>query len=130
MTFNNIYDYFGSDIDLMDYYDPTSTAKNNKEASLEIYHKLVDYAKEKKCIFVRDDIGYVFYSAGHLISFCIRHECRDKENLAYFGNLIKKELGMHFNCYLFNRNTRAIRFLERLGMKRDRSNELITLLSI
>jgi hypothetical protein len=131
MTYNNIYEYFGKDENLMNYYDPTSSCKTNEEAIMEIYHKLVfDHAKERPCTFVRDDIGYLFYSEGLLISFCVKPEYRDKENLSYFGNLIKSKVGQHFKCYLFNINKKAISFLERIGMIQENSNELITLLSI
>jgi hypothetical protein len=130
VTFNNIYEFFENDTKLMDYYDPTSSVTNNKDASLEIYHKLIEHAKEKECHFKRNEIGYIFYSGKLLISFCVKPEFRSKENLTHFGDLIKKELGEHFECCLFNKNTRAINFLEKIGMKKQKSNNLITLLSI
>jgi hypothetical protein len=129
MTLRTISEYFEGD-DLMAYYDPTSSVLNRDEAIAEIYHKLIDHSKERKCHFVRDEIGYLFFSKGLLISFCVKKESRDRENLAYFGNLIKSKLGEHFNCYLFNINKKAIGFLERLGMRKVDSNEVITLLSI
>lgn len=129
MTLNNITEFFETD-DIMAYYDPTSKVTCKEEAITEIYQKLVDHANEKPCKFYRDDIGYIFYSDGLLISFCIKKEHRSKENLAYFGNLIKSKLGEHFKCYLFNINKKAIHFLERIGLKKDQSNDLITLLSI
>lgn len=130
MTYNNIYDYFKGDTNLLSYYDPTSDVKNFDEAVMDIYHKLVDHSKDKKCEFVRDEIGYIFYSGNLLISFCIKPAYRTKENLAYFGNLIKSKIGSHFDCFLFNRNEKAIGFLERIGMKRIMSNDLVTFLSI
>jgi ABC-type phosphate/phosphonate transport system ATPase subunit len=130
MTFNNIYEYFKDDANLLDNFDPTSKATNNEEAAMEIYHKLVEHAREKECHFKRNEVGYIFYSGDLLISFCVKPELRTKDNLAYFGNLIKHELGQHFKCFLFNNNKRAINFLERLGMKQVKSNNLITLLSI
>lgn len=130
MTYKNIYEYFGGDKNLMNYYDPTSNCKNHEEAIMEIYHKLVAHAKEKPCEFVRDDMGYIFYCEGLLISFCVKPEHRTKEDLSYFGNLIKSKVGEHFKCYLFNINNKAISFLQRIGMKQVDSNDLITLLSI
>lgn len=130
MTYKNIYDYFGHDNNLMNYYDPTSSCKNKEEAIMEIYHKLVDHANERPCEFVRDDIGYIFYSEGLLISFCVKPEHRNSEDLSYFGNLIKTKVGQHFKCFLFNINEKAINFLERIGMKQVDSNDIITLLSI
>lgn len=129
MTYKNIYEYFEGD-NLLDYYDPTSDVKTFDEAVMDIYRKLVDHARDKKCEFVRDDIGYLFYSDKLLISFCVKPAFRDKENLAYFGNLIKSKLGGPFDCFLFNKNYKGIGFLERIGMKKIMSNDLITLLSI
>lgn len=130
MTYKNIYDYFEGDENLLDYYDPTSDVKTFDEAIMDIYHKLVDHAKDKKCEFVRDDIGYIFYSDKLLISFCVKPVFRTKDNLAYFGNLIKSKLGTRFDCFLFNRNKKGVGFLERIGMKKIMSNDLITYLSI
>jgi len=130
VTYNNIYEYFEGDSQLMEYYDPTSEAKTFDEAVMEIYQKLVDHSRERKCEFVRDNIGYLFYADNLLISFCVKPKERNKENLAYFGNLIKATMGESFNCFLFNKNTRGIAFLERIGMKKVISNDLITQLSI
>jgi hypothetical protein len=130
MTYKNIYDFFKNDCSLLDYIDPFSKATNNEEAALEIYQKLVDHSNERHCKFYRTEIGYIFYAKGLLISFCIKPEFRNKETLKFFGNLIKEKVGDHFNCFLFNRNTRAINFLEKLGMKKVKSNDSITLLSL
>lgn len=125
-----IYGCFEDDEDLLKHFDPASNARNNAEAAEEIYNKLVEHSRERDCKFVMNDIGYVFYSEKLLISFCVKPAFRDKENLSDFGKFIKLLLGEHFGCYLFNVNTRGIRFLERIGMKRQDSNELITLLTI
>lgn len=137
MTLNNIYEYFKDDAKLLWYFDPLSTARDNKQAAAEIYHKLIDHSKESKCFFKTNEIGYVFYSKKGffnskktLISFCVKPEYRTKDNLGRFGEFIKAELGRHFICYLYNKNKRAINFLEKIGMKITRSNNLITLLSI
>lgn len=130
MTYKNIYEFFKNDSNLLEYFDPLSKAKTNEEAAMEIYQKLVEHAKEKECFFERTEIGYIFFAHELLISFCIKPEFRNKETLKYFGNIIKSKLGAHFSCFLFNKNERGIRFLEKIGMKKQKSNELITLLSI
>lgn len=142
MTYNNIYEFFKNDKDLLIYFDPQSKALNNEEAAMEIYKKLVDHSKDKRCVFKRVyNIGYVFFekksfisrligSRNVLISFCVKPEFRTREGLAFFSDAIKAELGNHFDCYLYNKNTRAISFLEKLGMKKVDSNNLITLLTI
>lgn len=129
MTYKNIQEYFEGD-DLLSYYDPTSKVKTHDQAVMDIYHKLIEHAKARKCEFIRDDIGYIFHSCDLLISFCVKKKYRDKSNLSYFGNLIKSNLDRHFDCFLFTKNTKAIGFLERIGMKKEEENHLITLLSI
>lgn len=130
MTFKNVYEFFRNDTALLDYIDPLSDAKNIEEATMEIYKKMVDHTKERECEFYRTELGYIFYSKGLLISFCVKPEYRTKESLKYFGNIIKEKVGEHFKCFLYNRNTRGINFLEKIGMKKEKSNDLITLLSI
>lgn len=137
MTYNNIYEYFGSDEDLLDYFDPLSCAINKESAVLEIYHKLIEYSKKYKCSFIRMDHGYVFYANPRwfwgkkmLISFCLKKEYRGRISTSLFWLEIKKHLGRHFTCCLFNKNTRAINFLCKGGMKVKKENDLITLLSI
>jgi hypothetical protein len=138
MTFKNIYEYFENDHDLLKFFDPLSCAKDNKEASLEIYSKLVDYSKEYRCKFIRMNCGYIFYAKPKwffqrkmLVSFCLKPEYRgDKVSRMYFWNVVKEEVGNHFKCFLYNRNTRAISFLTKMGMKIKESNDLITLLYI
>lgn len=130
MTLNNIFEFFENDTRLLWYFDPESNASNNMEAAIEIYDKLVEHSKERDCVFKRNDIGYIFYSNNLLLSFCVKPEYRTKENIIKFGEFIKSEMGGHFKCYLYNRNTRAINFLEKIGMKKTDSNNLITLLCL
>lgn len=130
MTLSDISYFFESDTRLLWYFDPESKASNNKEAIEEIYNKLVSHCIERDCKFKRNDIGYVFYSDGLLISFCLKPEYRTRENIIKFGRFIRSELGDHFKCYLYNRNTRAINFLEKIGMKKTDSNHIITLLCL
>lgn len=130
MTLRDIYEYFKDDRELLNFFDPKSRAKNNYEACREIYNKMVDLSLEYECVFKKYKIGYIFYSGSLLFSFCVKPEYRNRDGLAVFGELIKHELGDHFSCHLYNRNTRAIRFMERLGLKKIASDNLITLLSI
>jgi ribosomal protein S18 acetylase RimI-like enzyme len=130
MTADIIYDYFKDDKDLLKYFDPESIARDNYEASNEVYHKLIDFSQRWSCFFKRNEMGFIFYRNGLLLSFCVKPEFRNKENLNKFSNFIRQELGNSFSCYLYNVNTRAISFLEKMGMKKIDSNNLITLLSI
>jgi len=137
MTYNNIYEYFKEDRQLLRYFDPLSTAVNNEQAALEIYHKLVEYSKDYKCRFIRLEHGYIFYAKPKwffqkriLVSFCLKSEYRKYPYVAEFWGLIRYYVGNHFTCCLFNRNKRGMNFLVKGGMKIKKANELITLLSI
>jgi hypothetical protein len=130
MTREDIYEFFKDDKDLLKYFDPNSNAKNNKEASDEIYDKLVEFSCQWNCFFKKNKMGYIFYKNGLLLSFCVKPKYRSKKNLNKFSNLIRSELGNSFSCYLYSVNTRAISFLEKMGLKKIESNNLITLLSI
>ena len=136
-TYEDIYEFFKDDDDLLLYFDPLSRATNNLEASIEIYDKIVnDHAAKGGCVFKKTDAWYVFYKKRKwyqrkvLISFCVKPKYRTKDNLVAFGRFIKKEIGRRFQCYLYSNNTRAIRFLKTIGMNVVKSNNLITLLSI
>ncbi len=137
MTYNNIYEYFKDDKELLKYFDPLSTADSNEQAALEIYHKLIEYSKDYNCKFIRLEHGYIFYvkpkwffQKNMLVSFCLKPEYRDWVHVSKFWDEIKYYVGNHFVCYLFNKNTRAINFLLKGGMKIKKGNDLITLLSI
>jgi hypothetical protein len=137
MTYDDIYECFKSDIELLNYFDPLSSALNNEQAALEVYHKLIEYSKDYKCRFIRLEHGYIFYAKPKwffqkrmLVSFCLKPEYRTSPYVAEFWDLIRYYVGNHFVCHLFNRNTRAINFLLKAGMKIKKSNDLITLLSI
>lgn len=130
MTYNNIYEYFKDDQRLLEYYDPLSEATTNKEAAMEIYHKLIEHSRDRECNFVRNEIGYVFYSGRLLISFCVKPEFRTKENLSKFGDLLKFTMGQKFECLLYNKNTRGINFLKKIGLREKKSDDLLTLLYI
>jgi len=137
MTNELIYEYFKDDHNLLDYFDPMSTAKTIEEAANDVYEKILQHGKESDCNFICNSIGYFYYSdyllfsdRKVLISFCVKKEHRNKEKLKEFWELIHDTIGNHFECYLFNRNERAIQWLIKCGMKIEKKNDLITLLTI
>jgi len=137
MTKELIYEYFKDDDKLLDYFDPLSEANNIEEAVNDVYEKILQHGRESDCNFVCNDIGYFYYSdyllfsdRKVLISFCVKKEHRNKEKLIEFWNLIRKTIGLHFECYLFNKNERAIQWLKKCGMVEEKKNDLITLLTI
>jgi len=137
MTRALIYEYFKTDKDIIKYYDPTSDAGNIEEIAEDVYNKLLEYQNNSVCEFVADEIGYIYYTeklAGTnqraLISFSVKSEYRTKDILIAFWGKIKNLLGDHFNCYLFNKNERAIKYLMKCGMQVKNTNDLFTRLII
>src|SRR3954467_11753614 len=100
MTYNNIYEYFKYDKDWLKYFHPFSSAKNNEEAVIETLHVMYDHAKEKKCRFVSNEKAYLFYHKRELISFCLKPEYRNKENIKWLWSFMKENIGKHFSCWL------------------------------
>lgn len=137
MTKEYIIECFKYDTDILKYYDPTSSAKNNAEVGEEVYNKLLEYKQKYKCKFVELYCGYIFYISPkwfwqkrRLVSFCLKPKYRNREMAKFFWRQIVQKLGGHFTCCLFNKNTRAIGFLIQGGMKIKKTTDLLTLLSI
>jgi len=137
MTKELIYEYFREDNELLEYFDPMSKATNIEEAAAEVYGKILQHGNEAECHFICNEVGYFYYSnyllftdRKVLISFCVKKEYRDKARLKEFWDEIMKNIGDHFECYLFNRNKRAIEWLIKCGMQVEKTNDLITRLII
>lgn len=62
-------------------------------------------------------VGYFAYQGRTLISFSLAVKYRVRKYLREFFNLINKELKKDFVTYLWKRNSRAIRFLQKHGME-------------
>jgi hypothetical protein len=83
-----------------------------------------------KLIYKKKPIGYFVIFNDYLYSFGIAMEFRKKEVLSRWFQNVKKELPSSFNCALYENNTRAIKHLERQGMKiidHDIETKVVTL---
>jgi hypothetical protein len=79
-------------------------------------------------IFDGQTIGFTVLGGGLLYSFGINNKYRVKEILTEWIQEIKDLLDNDFKCILWNKNSRAIKFLERQGMKiEDKNNDYTTL---
>lgn len=70
-----------------------------------------------KVIYQKKAIGYFVTFDGFLHSFAINKKYRNREVLVGWFEQVKKVLGKHFRCMLYDINTRAIKHLEKQGMK-------------
>ena len=79
-------------------------------------------------IFDGQIIGFTVLGGGLLYSFGINKKYRIKEILIHWIQEIKDLLDNDFKCILWNKNSRAIKFLEYQGMKiEDKNNDYTTL---
>jgi hypothetical protein len=100
------------------YTDPDDDWKDIPSAVDGIYEKIMDYQKVADCEFVPFEDGYVFYqlSPRRLVSFGIRPSKRTSRGLKELWNHIISCIGTDFDCLLWSKNTRAIRWLQHSGM--------------
>jgi len=76
-----------------------------------------------KVIFRDKPVGYFITYEKHLFSFGIAMNFRTKEILTSWFDSVKKVLGDMFTTELYDNNTRAIKFLQKQGMKVALHNE-------
>lgn len=83
-----------------------------------IYSKLLEYEPLFECEFIATGSGYFFYTLEPrlLVSFGINMKDRTPEKLKEFWGELTKQVGGKFDCLLWSANTRAIKWLEKVGM--------------
>lgn len=128
-----IAEYFQGDDDIFEYFDPFFKVNTIDEISENIAKKILEYAGAVKCKLCSDHVGYMFYitpalEENMLVSFCIKKEYRTKQELKKFWGKIQIELGEGFKCVLYTKNTRAIKWLKKCGMKEMQKDDLLTIL--
>ena len=85
-----------------------------------------------KVIYQKKPIGYFVTFENTLYSFGINVKYRKKDILPYWWKGLKKTLSKGFDCFLNDKNERAIGFLEKNNMKiseRDIENKIVTLVN-
>lgn len=122
---------FEGDTEIFNYSDPSLKASSIEELCQQIEKKLKEHEAAYPCKFVNvkangETVGYFFYRRNNktLISFGINKKYRKNKD---FFNIIAKELGS-FISYVFTRNTRAIKWMEKNGMKIIYQDKLVTTL--
>ncbi len=71
-------------------------------------------------------VGYFAYRNRMLVSFALAPKLRVRSYLKEFFSLIRKEFNGKFECMLFNRNIRGLKWLTKMGMKAAGGTDLIT----
>lgn len=114
---------FDSDEMIVKFYDPTVKVYEVDQVVEDIYRKLVEYDLLYEFKFVEVPDGYFAYMPGTLVSFGLSPKARTPERLNEFWDRIVKELGGTFECMLWSKNLRGIKWLQKMGMRIDRETE-------
>ncbi len=129
VLYNSIVIAFKGDDKLFDTYHVVNGALT--QSVNDTFERIINTAKEFTCEWynvIKNDavIGFCVMSKAYnvLYSFGIGIEHRAAEVLAPWFEIIAKELGDHFTCTLWAKNTRAIDYLIRNGMEIFSNNNL------
>jgi ribosomal protein S18 acetylase RimI-like enzyme len=116
-----IVEIFTEDKELYKYCDPDFVIDKDK-VSVKIVKRIQDTLKtypDSYCVISeRDNYFFVFlFAHGEwvLYSFGVHPDFRTHENLQRFWEHLTRE-HEEFICYLYDNNTRAIKWLKRMGM--------------
>lgn len=71
-------------------------------------------------------IGYYVYHGKTLVSFALNVKYRNRKYLKEFWNKIRSDLKGSFQAFLWSKNIRAAKWLEKMGMKIIAQDNLLT----
>lgn len=117
---------FENDEDIFKFFDPSAEVKNVDEIVENIYDKIKSYDGIFETKFIQVVNGYFFYIVEPklLISFGLNKEYRNDYEFKIFWHEIIEEIGNKFECFLFSKNIRAIKWVQKMGMKIKNETEL------
>lgn len=100
-------------------YDPHVKVETVEDIVVDIVRKVSHFTGAKLIgVYENDElVGYFVYRGKILISFSIAMTYRVRKYLREFFQLMNKELKKDFVVYLWRRNSRAIRWLEKNGLE-------------
>jgi len=122
---------FDNDQSIIALYDPNVPVKSIEDVQRNIFEKLNSVeGLELKGVFEKGQlIGYYTRKGGLLISFALACAYRTRSFLRKFFALIKSDFQGCFMCYLWNKNTRGIKWLIKNGMTMiDQDNQITQLI--
>lgn len=129
----SIRDAFKGDGELMSKFsDPNIEYSDLDELVNDVCKKIDQYLKLGECAFKTLETGYIFWMKDPvlLVSFGLNINNRSPRGLQKFWEEIVSNLGNRFGCFLWSNNTRAIKWLKRMGMQVVESNNSITRLQL
>lgn len=128
---------FSEDAKIVDFYDPHKKIEEVDDIVTDISKKICEFKSgakaeevEIKGIYEKGNlIGYYVFKPSLLISFSLNIQYRTRPFLNAFWGLIKRDMNSRFNCFLWSKNVRAIKFLQKRGMRIMQCDNLITKLT-
>lgn len=123
---------FAEDAKIYELYDPNVIVENVDQISEDIIRKLKTHNNIiLKGIYDKNKlIGFFVRAGGLLVSFSLAVQYRTRKYLNNFWRLIQREFKGIFKCYLWSKNQRAIKFLQKHGAIITNWNDLLTELTI
>lgn len=107
------------DVHVFEFYDPDVKVQTLEDIVADIPRKIKTFGSSiVRGVYEKDElIGYFAYQGRILISFGLAVKYRVRKYLREFFNLINKELKKDFVVYLWKKNIRAIRWLQKHGLE-------------
>ena len=125
---------FKDDNKITEFYDSSVKIDSIDDIISDISSKIKEYKDPVLCgLFENNEVvGYYVFQGNLLISFALSIKYRTKKYLKSLFHHIKKSIGDSFICLLWSKNVRAIKWLNKMGMKTNKEivykNKLVTLL--
>lgn len=125
---------FQEDKDLHKFYDPNKRVDTIDDIVNDVHFKVSEFNSmglsadvEIKGLYEKGKlVGYYVFRPSLLISFSLNVQYRTRPYLKSFWGLIKKDLERGFNCYLWSKNIRAVKWLQKMGMQIVSIDNLLT----
>jgi hypothetical protein len=120
---------FEGDKDIYSLYCPHVTVENVDDIVRDISGRVstgVANATLKGLYEKNELVGYYAYEGQTLISFSLNVKYRTRKYLKGVWQNIRKDLHGRFQCFLWSRNIRGCKWLEKNGMKIIAQDNLIT----
>lgn len=119
---------FADDPKIIELYDPNVVVNSVDDIAGDILRKVKDHGEVQiKGVYDKNKlVGYFIRRGGLLISFGISMEYRLRQFKRGLFDIIKKDFRGMFICFLWSKNVRAIRYLEKNGMKVMQTDHQLT----
>lgn len=125
ISYSAIYAAFEGDDEIEKYCDPNNENPTPKGVIDDVFEKLVEYETLVDGTFKtiksneNKEVGFVYYFDNVLVSFGVNKNYRNKTFLKSVFEDMKDWMNGDFISYMWERNERGVRWLERCGMEKE-----------